>query len=90
MKTTVDSAFGDKILSKASIYKIVKKVKAGKNTIDQRHLNATSTPRRLSGQNLLSPLSPPILPQMHVPISRILHWPMVFHMEPSSTFCMRI
>ena len=43
IKTTVDSAFGDKTLSKASIYKIVKKVKAGKNTSDQRHLNAKKT-----------------------------------------------
>ena len=45
IKTTVDSAFGDKTLSKASIYKIVKKVKAGKNTSDQRHLNAKKTKR---------------------------------------------
>jgi hypothetical protein len=39
IKETVDAAFGDKTLQKTAIYKIIKKVKAGKDTADQRHLN---------------------------------------------------
>jgi histone-lysine N-methyltransferase SETMAR len=45
IKKTVDAAFGDKALKKASIYFIMKKVKAGKNTDDLRHQNAKKTKR---------------------------------------------
>ncbi len=41
----MDAAFGDKALKKASIYFIMKKVKAGKNTDDLRHENAKKTKR---------------------------------------------
>ncbi len=44
-KKNVDAAFGDKALKKASIYFIMKKVKAGKNTEDLRHQNAKKTKR---------------------------------------------
>ncbi len=35
----MDSAYGDKALKKTAIYAILKKVKAGENTADLRHLN---------------------------------------------------
>ncbi len=41
----MDAAFGDKTLQKTAIYAIIKKVKAGKNTSDQRHLNGKKTLR---------------------------------------------
>jgi hypothetical protein len=41
----VDAAFGDKTLQKMVIYTIIKKVKAGENTSDQRHLNGKKTIR---------------------------------------------
>jgi histone-lysine N-methyltransferase SETMAR len=39
IKKTVDTVYGDKALKKTAIYAILKKVKAGENTDDQRHLN---------------------------------------------------
>jgi hypothetical protein len=45
VKKTVDAAFGDKTLQKTAIYAIIKKVKASKNTSDQRHLNRKKTVR---------------------------------------------
>ncbi len=39
----MDAAFGDKTLQKTAIYAIIKKVKAGENTSDQRHLNGKKT-----------------------------------------------
>jgi hypothetical protein len=45
IKETVDAAFGDKTLQKTAIYEIIKKVKAGKDTADQRHLNPKKTVR---------------------------------------------
>jgi hypothetical protein len=39
IKETVDATFGDKTLQKTAIYNTKKKVKAGKDTADQRHLN---------------------------------------------------
>ncbi len=41
----VDAAFGDQALGLTSIYYILKKVKEGKSTDDQRHLNAKKTKR---------------------------------------------
>ncbi len=35
----MDSVYGDKTLKKTAIYTILKKVKAGETTADQRHLN---------------------------------------------------
>ncbi len=35
----MDSVYGDKTLKKTPIYAILKKVKYGKNTVDQRHPN---------------------------------------------------
>jgi histone-lysine N-methyltransferase SETMAR len=45
IKETVDAAFGDKTLQKKAIYDIIKEVKAGKDTADQRHLNLKKTVR---------------------------------------------
>jgi histone-lysine N-methyltransferase SETMAR len=45
IKTIVDAAYGDKALGLTSIYYILKKVKEGKSTDDQRHLNAKKTKR---------------------------------------------
>jgi len=41
----VKKAYGDAALKKTAIYNIIKKVKAGKNTSDQRHLNPKKTQR---------------------------------------------
>ncbi len=40
-----DAAYGDKSFGLCSIYLIIKKVKAGENTDDQRHLSAVKTKR---------------------------------------------
>jgi hypothetical protein len=40
IKKMVDAAFGDQTLKQTAIYAIIKKVKDGKTTEDQRHLNA--------------------------------------------------
>ncbi len=45
IKILSDAAFGDKSLTKTAIYNILKKVKAGKTTDDQRHLNAKKIKR---------------------------------------------
>jgi histone-lysine N-methyltransferase SETMAR len=45
IKNLVEAAFADQALGLTSIYNILKKVKAGKNTDDQRHLNAKRTKR---------------------------------------------
>ena len=47
IKNTTDSAYGVKSLSISAIYKIIIKVKAGKNTDDQRPLNSKKTKRTL-------------------------------------------
>jgi hypothetical protein len=39
IKKTVETVYGDKALKKTAIYVILKKIKAGKNTDDQRHLS---------------------------------------------------
>ncbi len=44
----VETVYGDKALKKTAIYAILKKVKAGKNTDDQRHLNPKKTVRTAS------------------------------------------
>jgi histone-lysine N-methyltransferase SETMAR len=43
IKEMVDAVFGDKTLHKTAIYEIIKKVKAGKDTADQQHLNPKKT-----------------------------------------------
>jgi histone-lysine N-methyltransferase SETMAR len=48
IKKTVETVYGDKALKKTAIYAILKKVKAGKNTDDQRHLNPKKTVRTAS------------------------------------------
>ncbi len=40
-----EAAFGDKSLSKSTIYKIINKVKAGETTEDKRYLNPKKTKR---------------------------------------------
>jgi hypothetical protein len=78
IKTIVDAAFGDKALGLTSIYYILKKVKDGKSTDDQRHLNAKKTKRtadivatvaadvaktgRLAAMILPPPMSSPLEP----------------------------
>jgi hypothetical protein len=39
IKDTVETMYGDKALKKTAIYAIIKKVKNGETTDDQRHLN---------------------------------------------------
>jgi histone-lysine N-methyltransferase SETMAR len=46
IKTTVNTAFGDKALGLMLKYYILKKVKGRKSTNDQRHLNAKKTKRK--------------------------------------------
>jgi hypothetical protein len=45
IKKTVEAAYGDKALKKTAIYAIIKKVKKGETTADQRHLNSKKTVR---------------------------------------------
>jgi histone-lysine N-methyltransferase SETMAR len=45
IQKTVQTVYGDKALKKTAIYAILKKVKAGENTDDQRHLNPKKTVR---------------------------------------------
>ena len=45
---TVKKSFGDKAVNRATIYRITKAVKDGKNTHDQRKFNATKTKRTQS------------------------------------------
>ena len=45
IKNTVIAAYGDQALSKSAIYKIMKKVKAGEETADQRYKNPKKTKR---------------------------------------------
>jgi hypothetical protein len=52
IKSLTAAAFRDKSLTKIAICNIIKKVKAGKNTHDQQHLNAEETKHTLT----LSPL----------------------------------
>jgi len=47
IKNTTVAAYGDKALTRSQIYKIIKAVKDGENTEDQRHLNAKKTTRTL-------------------------------------------
>jgi hypothetical protein len=41
----VEAAYGDRSLSSSQIYRIIKQVRARKNTDDQRHLNLKKTVR---------------------------------------------
>jgi hypothetical protein len=45
IKTIVDTAFGDQALGLTLIHYILKKVKDGRSTDNQRHLNAKKTKR---------------------------------------------
>jgi len=45
IQETVNAAYGDLALKRGAIYSILRKVKAGKNTKDQRHLNPKKTKR---------------------------------------------
>jgi hypothetical protein len=44
-KKRVDAVYGDKGLTLDSLYKILKKIKAGESTMDQRRFSATKTMR---------------------------------------------
>ena len=44
----VKKSFGDKVVNRATIYRITKAVKDGKNKDDQRKFNATKTKRTQS------------------------------------------
>jgi cytochrome c-type biogenesis protein CcmH/NrfF len=57
IKPLVGAAYGDKTLSKSQINRILKAVKEGKSTSDQRYSNA----KKPSGLRTLWPLSPPLL-----------------------------
>jgi histone-lysine N-methyltransferase SETMAR len=48
IKETTEAAYGDQALKKTQIYEVMKKVKAGKNTEDQRHLSAKKTKRTVN------------------------------------------
>ena len=48
IKPLVDSAYGNKTLSVSQINRIIRAVKEGKNTSDQRHANAKKTKRTAS------------------------------------------
>jgi len=53
----VDSVYGDKFITKSQIFNILKQIKDGKYTGNQRSFIV----RKQRGTHLLSPLSPPIL-----------------------------
>jgi hypothetical protein len=57
IKPLVDAAYGDKAISISQINRIIKAVKDGKSTSDQRHSNA----KKPSRPTTLWPLSPPPL-----------------------------
>ena len=48
IKQTVNSVYLDKSMTRKQIYNILKHVKYGKNTDDQRHFNAKKTKQTLS------------------------------------------
>jgi histone-lysine N-methyltransferase SETMAR len=48
IKETTEAAYGDQALKRTQIYEIMNKVKAGKNTEDQRHLSAKKTKRTVN------------------------------------------
>ena len=48
IKQTLDSVYLDKSMTRKQIYNILKHVKYGKNTDDQRHFNAKKTKQTLS------------------------------------------
>ena len=54
IKETADLTFGDKSLHKSTIYDLINKVKAGKMTEDQCHLNPKKTKRNLE---LIAPVA---------------------------------
>ncbi len=45
IKETLETVYGDKALKKTAIYAIIKKVKNGETTNDQRHLNSKKNVR---------------------------------------------
>ena len=48
IQDTVKKAFGDKALKRTQIYEVIRKVKAGENTVDQRFRNPKKTKRHQS------------------------------------------
>ena len=49
IQVIVKKSFGDKSVNRATIYRIIKAVKDGENTDDQRKISASSTLRRRNG-----------------------------------------
>ena len=45
IQDTVKKAFGDKALKRTQIYEVIRKVKAGENTVDQHFRNPKKTKR---------------------------------------------
>jgi hypothetical protein len=82
IKKLVDDADGDKALGLTSIYYILKRVKAGKSTEDQRKFSA----KKPRGLPPLSPLWPPTLLKTAVFPSRISPPSMVSPLGLCSTF----
>jgi hypothetical protein len=86
IKERVDAAFGDKTLQKKAIYKIIKKVKAGKDTADQRHLNLKKTVRIAA---LIASVAAAVEEDRRV-TSRLLLLPMECLYTPSTGFFVKI
>ena len=86
IEDTVRKSFGDKAGNRATIYCIIKAVKDGENTDDQRKFNATKT-KRTQSLILLSPL--PWRKTDGLALKTLLG-PMGCHMEPFSTSFMTI
>jgi hypothetical protein len=81
IKTIVDAAFGDQALGLTSIYYILKKVKDGKSTDDQRHLNAKKTKRTAA---IVVAVAADVASTGRL-AARILPSPMGSRLEPFST-----
>jgi hypothetical protein len=56
IKPLVEAAYGDKVLSISQINRIIKAVKKGKNTSDQRH----SSVKKIKRTGMFWHLSPPL------------------------------
>jgi hypothetical protein len=86
IQETVNAAYGDLALKRGAIYSILRKVKAGKNTKDQRHLNKKKTKRTAA---LIAAVAAAVHKDGRIGIQDLPR-PMRCHLAPSTTSSMMI
>ena len=86
IQETVNAAYGDLALKRGAIYSILRKVKAGKNTKDQRHLNPKKKKRTAA---IIASVAATVCEDGRDEF-RILPQPMRCHLAPSTTSFMMI